>query len=219
MSDTVDKQHKQHKQDQHRWDGAGFAEADSGAEGAEQGETLLLMSLALDGLLDAAEEERLQARLAQDAALAATWRQWQRMDTLFHATTRSEPEPGFTARFEAKLEARTRRERARSGVLYAVAGAVVWIAALTVVLLLGRFVWVNQAEWIGSFMHQVTVYPSAALIWLQALRSTATAMLNTPQTLAMLAAYCVAAVALLFGWLRYLQRSAQKEVVSYVQSN
>jgi anti-sigma factor RsiW len=214
MSDTVDKQHK------HQWDGAGFDEAATNdTDDGAQGETLLLMSLALDGLLDGEEEERLQARVAQDAALAATWRQWQRMDTFFHAASRAEPAPGFTARFEAKLEARTRRERVRSGIVYAVAGAVVWIAALAAVLLLGRFVWVNQAEWVSSFMHQVTVYPSAAMIWLQALRSTATAMLNTPQTLAMMAGYCVAAVALLAAWLRYLQRSAQKEVVSYVQSH
>jgi hypothetical protein len=216
MSDTVNEQDKQHKQHEQLWDGAGFD--DAGAENGAQGESLLLMSLALDGLLDAQEEAQLYARLEEDAALAATWRQWQRMDTLFHATTRAAPAPGFTARFEAKLEARTRRARARNGAIYAAAGAAVWLAALVAVLLLGRFVWVNQAEWMGAFMHQVTVYPSAALIWLQALRSTATAMLNTPQTLAMLAGYCVAAVALLFGWLRYLQRSAQKEVVSYVQS-
>lgn len=207
MSDTMNKQHN--------WDGAGFDEAEDGA----QGETLLLMSLALDGLLDAEEEGRLRARLAQDAALAATWGRWQRMDTLFQATAHADPAPGFVARFETKLEAHTRRERARSSIVYAVAGAVVWIAALAVVLLLGRFVLANQAEWMSSFVHQLTVYPSAALIWLQALRSTATAMLNTPQTLAVMAAYCVTAVALLFGWLRYLQRSAQKEVVSYVQSN
>jgi hypothetical protein len=141
------------------------------------------------------------------------------MDTLFHGTTRAAPDAGFTARFEAKLEARTRRERVRSGIVYAIAGAVVWIVALAVVLLLGRFVWANQAEWTSAFMHQLTVYPSAALIWLQALRSTATAMLNTPETLAVLAGYCVTAVAVLFGWLRYLQRSAQKEVASYVESN
>ena len=98
------------------------------------------MSLALDGLLDAQEEARLHARLAEDSALAATWRQWQRMDTLFRAVSQADyaaPAPGFLGRFAAQLDARTRRERVRSGILYAVAGVVVWVAALAVVLLTG----------------------------------------------------------------------------------
>lgn len=212
MSDTFNEKHKQ------EWDGAGFDAAQEAQDGA-QGETLALMSLALDGLLDAEEEARLHARLAEDAALAETWRRWQRMDTLFQAVTRAEPAPGFAARFEAKLEERTRRERVRSGILYAVALVAVWTLALAAVLLLGRYVLTNQAEWSSAFLHQLTLYPSAALIWLRALRSTATAVLSTPQTVIMLAAYAVAAVAVLVGWLRYLQRSAQKEVASYVQSH
>src|SRR6187551_2713956 len=65
---------------------------------------LMLMSMALDGLLDSAERARMEAMIAADAELADTWRQWSKVDSVFAAMPREMPVPGFTNRFEARLE-------------------------------------------------------------------------------------------------------------------
>ena len=63
-----------------------------------------MMSLALDGLLDDADQVQFEAHQAQYPNLAALWTEWQdvhiRLDELPHA----EPAPGFVARLLLKIE-------------------------------------------------------------------------------------------------------------------
>lgn len=177
-------------------------------------EAMLLMSLALDGLLDEADENRLQLMLAADAGLRDTWRTWQKMDALLVELPHAEPSAGFVGRFEQNLEARERRARRRRQALFASAAAVAWLSTAAVVVLLGWALLSNQAQWMNDFVRELVFYPSAAAIWLRAVQTSLSALIGEPESLALVSSCAVAASLLLYGWLLVLRRTTREEVVS-----
>lgn len=179
-----------------------------------QDEALMLMSLALDGLLEADEKERLQRLVAADPALNDAWRRWQQMDAFLATTPRIEPAPGFMSRFATRLEHHERRARIRQGIIFTATAVVVWAALLAMVAGLGWLLLVNQTQWMNAFVRDLAVYPSAALTWLRALWTSLSAMVGEPQTLVLLVGFACFSLALLGVWFRFLQRSTQEEVIS-----
>jgi anti-sigma factor RsiW len=177
-------------------------------------EALVLMSLALDGLLDEADENRLQLMLAADAGLRETWRQWQKVDTTFAAMPHAEPETGFVERFALKLSVREQRARRRRQALFASAAVVAWFSTAAVVVLLGWTLLSNQTQWMNDFVRELVFYPSAAAIWLRAVQTSLGALIGEPESLAIGSAYAVGVGLLLYGWLLLLRRTTREEVVS-----
>jgi anti-sigma factor RsiW len=176
-------------------------------------EALMLMSLALDGLLDEADENRLQLMLAGDNSLRETWQQWQRVDSTFSTLPRAVPSEGFVVRFEENLARRERTARRRRQALFAGAAVVAWVGTVAMVLLLGWTVVSNQTQWMNDFVRELVFYPSAVAIWWRAVVSSANAVVGQPESLVIGTGYAAAVALLLAAWVMVLRRTTRVEVV------
>jgi anti-sigma factor RsiW len=70
-----------------------------------------MMSLSLDGMLDAAGEDRLQRHLASCPVCRAQWQAMQQISTLFGESAMVGPPLGFAIRVERRLGEKTKKER------------------------------------------------------------------------------------------------------------
>ena len=177
-------------------------------------EALALMSMALDGLLDAQETERLEELMKEDAGLRATWQQWQKLESLLTTVVRAEPATGFVARFEQRLVVREQQERSRRRAIMGAAAIFGWLLTVAVLLFAGYVLVSNQSQWMNEFVRELVYYPSAAMIWMRALRSSWSATVGEPRTLAMALIYMTGAAVMLSTWLWFLRRTMIEETVS-----
>ena len=177
-------------------------------------DALALMSMALDGLLDARESERLEELMKEDTGLRATWQQWQKLENLLTTAVRAEPETGFVARFEQRLAAREKRTRARRRALFGAAALTGWLIIIATLICIGWILASNQSQWMNEFVRELVYYPSAAMIWIRALRSSWSATVGEPRSLAMALIYMAGAAVMLSTWLWFLRRTTIEEIVS-----
>lgn len=108
-----------------------------------------LMSLALDGLLDAHGERRLQGHLATCSACQLDWEAMQHVSALFKGSPLVGPPLGFAVRVERRLQEKAKKRRRTFGGVavltssLSLAGVTVAAAVLIVV---GLVTW----NWLGS---------------------------------------------------------------------
>lgn len=108
-----------------------------------------LMSLDLDGLLEAGDKERLQRHLAACPSCQLEWEGMRQVSVLFEASPMAGPPLGFALRVERQLEERVKtRRRAFRGLAVltsslSLAGVTVWAVAVVVV---GLVAW----YWLGA---------------------------------------------------------------------
>lgn len=115
----------------------------------EDEEMSALMSLALDGLLDARGEERLRSHLAHCPACRAEWAAMQRLSTLFHDAPTAGPRLGFATRVERRLVEKNRQRRRVFGGVAVLTGSLslaVLTVATVVILVLGLVAW----DWLDA---------------------------------------------------------------------
>lgn len=177
-------------------------------------EAFALMSMALDGLLDARETERLEELMKEDTGLRATWQQWQKLENLLTTVVRADPAPGFVARFEERLSLREARDRRRRRALIGAAALAGWLLIGAALAFLGWFLVSNQSQWMNGFVRELVYYPSAVMIWTRALRSSWSATVGEPQSLMMALSYMTGAAVMLSTWLWFLRRTTREEIVS-----
>lgn len=182
------------------------------ADAHEEG--FMLMSLALDGLLNEEEEARLFSLIADDEALDTSWKQLQKVDALLTQTPRAIPAADFTARFDSRLDKKMGRARVRKRIALAMLAIIGWLSVVTVVAAAGWYLWANQTQWMSDFVRELVYYPSAVSIWTRAVQSTLSATLSEPQSIAFVFSYAAAGALLLTGWMWFLKRTTREEVVS-----
>jgi predicted anti-sigma-YlaC factor YlaD len=108
-----------------------------------------LMSLDLDGLLEAGDKQRLQQHLSTCSSCQVEWEGMRQVSVLFETAPMAGPPLGFALRVEQELEERARTRRRTFGGLavlsssLSLAGVTVWAVALVVV---GLVAW----YWLGS---------------------------------------------------------------------
>lgn len=116
---------------------------------ASEGQITEMMSLALDGLLDEAGQERLQQHLAGCPACREEWEAVQAVSALFERSALVGPPLGFALRVERKLEAKQKKRRQAFGGI-AVLTSWLSLAGVTVgvicLLVLGFVAW----QWMGD---------------------------------------------------------------------
>ncbi len=170
-----------------------------------------LMSLALDHALDADEQARFDALLADDPDLAMSWRAWQWIDSEFAATPALTPPSGFVQRFELRL-AEAEKERQQRVLLLSSAAA---LLAVTLVFALttgvGVFVFLTQGQWVGEQMRALTLAYTSTQLWFAAIGDAVQTMLSTPQVQFAGGVYVLLLIMLVVGWVQLLRRSAQVE--------
>jgi len=103
-----------------------------------------LMSLALDGLLDARDQDRLHRHLAHCPACQAEWVAMQQVSELFKLAPLAGPRLGFATRVERRLAEKHRQRRRAFGGVAVLTGSLS-LAVLTVttaaIIVLGIVAW------------------------------------------------------------------------------
>jgi predicted anti-sigma-YlaC factor YlaD len=117
--------------------------------GCEQNERISeLMSMALDGLLDAGAEHKLQQHLASCASCQAEWQAMQQVADLFQQSSTIGPPLGFAIRVDRRLAAKEKQRRRTFGGLALLTSSLslagVTVAALMIVV--GILAW----HWFGA---------------------------------------------------------------------
>jgi anti-sigma factor RsiW len=108
-----------------------------------------LMSMALDGLLDAADQGRLQRHLATCSVCRSEWEALQQVSALFEGSQMIGPPLGFAIRVERRLEQKTvKRRRTFGGVALLTSSlSLVGVTVATVALIVvGLVAW----NWLGK---------------------------------------------------------------------
>ena len=181
-------------------------------------EFMLLMSLALDDLLDADERARFQAYQDAYPGLAAEWRSWQTLDAKLQATPSALPPADFVLSFEAALLQRERRRRLWWGMGFAL--AIIFLSALVTAGMasLGAFVMFTQPGWVTEAARvaaQAGVLVNGGLV---AILNALSSLAGTEQARAFMMVYLFAAAALLAGWVFLLRRTTRFETASRTAS-
>lgn len=170
---------------------------------------MLLMSLALDGLLDDAEDQRFQRHLAQYPEFAVQWQTWQALDGDLHAAPAALPPVDFVANVELRIQQAERRRRLWLGVGVGIGTVLLWGTVLITVASAGAFVVLNQSGWLGDLI-RVLAYSSAAISsWFASLLRSVDVVLGAPQVRSFGLTYVLVAVSILAGWFHLLRRSTR----------
>ncbi len=168
-----------------------------------------LMSLALDGQLDAPEQARFDALVANHEELALAWKAWQWIDSEFDATPSLTPSTGFVQRFELRL-AEEEKQRQQRVLLLSVSVA---LMALMVVFLstagVGAFVLLTQGQWLGEQVRTLTLAYTSVNLWFASGLDTVASVAQMPQAQFGGLLYALLMVGLVVAWVQLLRRSAR----------
>ena len=170
-------------------------------------EFALLMSLALDGLLDADEQARFAALLDRYPELAEEWDTWRALDSRLMETPHAAPAPGFVDRFEQRLAAQEARRQHWVIGLSAAATLVTMALVMVTLVSTGAAAFSAQSVWIGQQLHSLAYALVLADRWLSTAVITALVMLGTPQARIAGLAYTAAVMAMIFVWTQLVRRS------------
>lgn len=172
-------------------------------------ETMMLMSMALDGLLSSEEERHLNQLVENDTNLALIWEDWQRMDSRFSNIGRVLPPVDFVHQFELRLDAQTSKQLWWSNLFVLIGALVIWGGLLTGAIFVGYQAFANQAELMSGFVHFFTGMAASWMQWLRALQIAVTTASSSPQTVSLAFGYVCAAAAALMWWIHFLRTSTQ----------
>jgi len=111
----------------------------------EQGEQMTaLMSLAIDGLLDHGDRQKLEQHVATCLACGQEWEAMQQVSALFEASPMVGPPLGFAVRVERRLADKKKQRREFFGGLAVLTGSLSLVGvtvAAVLVLVLGAVAW------------------------------------------------------------------------------
>jgi len=169
----------------------------------------LLMSLALDNLLDGAEQTRLDAHLADCNPCRTQWTLWQSLDVALHAAPMTVPSPAFVQNVGQRLAAQERQRQMRLGVLLGALTLVMWLIGVTgVALVIGALIY-NQVGWFTESLHWLAYVWTAVSVIGSSLLALLGGVTEQPSAVGLLAGYVVLTGCVLVVWSRYLRRSLQ----------
>lgn len=179
------------------------------AEMNKHNEYGLLMSLALDNLLDGAEQAQLDAHLADCARCRTQWSLWQSIDAALHAPPLTAPSPAFIQNLGQRLSAQERRRQVRLGILLGALTLVMWSIGVTgVALVIGALIY-NQVGWFTESLHWLAYVWTAISVVGSSLLALLGGVTEEPSAIGLLAGYVALAGGVLVIWSRYLRRSLQ----------
>lgn len=163
----------------------------------------VLMSLALDGVLDAADQTLLDQHLQACPRCAAQWALWQRVGSALQAEPYAGPPLAFTRTVNDALNGRERRRERRLGIAVLAGGALSVLASLVVGALVLIPTWVLVSPAARQMGSQFVVYARRLLelIWanLSTLPRALLALMPDPLWVALSAVLVALALAV---WLR-----------------
>ncbi len=175
----------------------------------DHSEYLMLISLELDGMLNAEEKGQLDRHLDLCSLCSGQRQLWQAIDRRLAETPMPEPAPGFSLSVMDRIARQERLRNLRIGVLLAVLTVLVWSLALAgASMLASALVYANldhlaaTAQLLGEMRAVAEVVGQS--LWGVAMEST-----TTTTTVGIASAYMVVVVAALAGWCIFIQRTTQ----------
>lgn len=184
-------------------------EPHSGQHTQEPLDFALVMSLALDGLLDGEEERQFHADLARYPLLAEQWQLWQEMDARILAEPAIAPPADFLQKVSAQLAKEQRRKQLWFGMLVGWLSVCLWAVAVAVLLGGGAFVLTNQAPLLADQVRNVAHLLNTWRTWQEALSGAVSSVAFLPQTWVVALGYLSLTAAILAYWTQFLRRSTQ----------
>ncbi len=181
----------------------------SPGKAADHSEYLMLISLALDGMLDSDEEKRLDGHLEQCSECRGQWLLWQTIDDSLRAAPVPAPAPGFSRSVVQQLARQERLRNLRVGVMLTVFTLLVWSLGLVgVCVMAGGIVYTNleRLEETGLFLSEA--WAVAGVVG-QSLWDVIVELTATSTALGVASTYLVVVVAALAVWCIIIQRTTQ----------
>lgn len=175
----------------------------------EQEEFLLLMSLALDGLLDETEQAKFDTYLDLYPSLTTQWNDWQSLHHQLAAMPHAAPAPNFVGRFELQLAQQERRRQLWQGLWIGTVTLLLWLIATAGVVSIGAYLFVNQSTLIANMVQNMIYLWTSLVTWLDMIINALNTFAATPQGIGLAIGYIVFSIALFGGWLSLLRRSTQ----------
>ncbi len=167
----------------------------------------MLMSLALDGLLDSDEQQRLDLHLSDCEPCQHQWQIWQSIDNSFQAPPWVIPTADFVQRVDQRIETlQTVRERRVAWTL-ALLTILVWAVGFAGTGLLFTLLIYNGVGWFAETLQWIsnawrTMTTVATTLW-----GVVVGLSQNPNTINLLLGYVALALAMLTGWGYLLRRS------------
>lgn len=169
----------------------------------------LLMSLSLDGLLDAEEDQTLARHLQSCPSCEAVWQRWQRVDVAFQQPPPVMAPDGFGARMAERIAHAEKQRALQIGVLMAGASMLMWAVGLICVGLMTGWLLYNQI----GLMAEALQWTTQSWILITSLAASTWQVLlglgSNPSAVGGAVAYAGLFTAILYGWSKVLQRSIQ----------
>jgi len=168
-------------------------------------EITALMSLALDGMLTASEQDALEAHLRSCPECDAQWGGWKEVDALFSSEPVVAPSAGFSGRVMAEVQAvADRRRRLRRGAWLVGGSLYVWAVA-AVSMVLAALLWVLSDPSVVIIFARVLgkMLGAAGLLVKAALLALSGAM--QPEVVALVMSYACVVAATLVMWVRMVR--------------
>lgn len=176
---------------------------------ADHSDYLMLISLELDGMLDAEEKKRLDRHLERCSGCHAQWLLWQVIDQKLLAAPMPVPAPGFSRLVAEGIYRQERLRNIQVGLLLTVLTVLVWSLGLVgVCALAGTLVYTNLARFAEAGLVLTEVWAVAGVVG-QSLWEVIVEISGTPTALGVASAYLVITVVALAVWCTVIQRTTQ----------
>lgn len=169
----------------------------------------LLMSLALDGLLDEEEQKQFEADLTHYPALAEQWQLWQQLDAKLTNAPAAAPPPDFMQKFEMRMEGQRRRRNLWFGVTIGLLTVLMWSSIVVGGVAVGAYILDNQGVWLSQLLHNMAYLFNVVSAWVDALADTTNTVLSMPQAWGVMLGYLTLLIVVLTFWTRFLRRTTQ----------
>lgn len=172
-------------------------------------EYLMLVSLALDGMIEAGEQRRLDSHLQHCNDCRVRWQLWHLLDQKLQAEPAPQPAPGFSQRVVEELIRQDRRRNLQIGILLTVLTVCAWALALVGTgVLAAALVYTNLGSFAaaGSFLAEALAVTGVVC---HSLWDVATELTAAPTALGAATVYLVIATVALGAWCLIIQRGAQ----------
>lgn len=171
----------------------------------------LMMSMALDDLLDEEESAQFYADIEYYPMLANQWATWQELDEKLLAEPSMMPPINFVQDFEVRLAKDQRRRRLWLGASIAAVTVVLWTSIIVGTLSAGAYIAVNQGGWVTDQIQFMAYILHGFTAWVQSVTSALSIVLGTaivsPQMWGIALGYTALMGGILVFWTRFLRRS------------
>lgn len=171
-------------------------------------EFTMLMSLALDDMLDGSDRERFDALVRDFPVMAELWSDWQAVDQQLDALPHAEPVAGFGLRFEQRLAHQQQQQQQRVVTVSLIAVFLTVGLGVLGMMSAGAYILATQGPWLGEQLQNLVYLSVAVSTWFGALTNTLAALANSPQAQTLGIVYVLLVAVMIVGSLQMLRRSA-----------